>query len=210
MPEHDWNSNYASDELPWDSGEPDPYLVEMVQQGIVPAGRALEIGCGTGTNAIWLGQQGYDVVALDLAARAIERARAKAKAASASRCQFEVRDFLEGEPMRGSFQLVFDRGCFHVFGEKEQQTEFASRVASLLGPGGCWLSLIASTEGPAREMGPPRRSALEVVSAAEPYLELVTMRAIEFPPLPGQTSPLGAWLCLWRRRATPAQPSTRW
>jgi SAM-dependent methyltransferase len=213
MPQHDWNATYASNQfIPWDTGKPDPNLVEMVEQGLVPRGRALDVGCGTGTDSIWLDKQGYEVVALDVAPLAIERARAKAKAASASRCQFEVRDFLVGEPMpgsRGSFQLVFDRGCFHAFDEQEQQTAFASRVASLLGPGGVWLSLIGSTEGPAREKGPPRRSALEIVSAVEPYLELVTLRAIQFAPIPGETAPPGAWLCLWHRRATPAQPSTR-
>jgi len=122
---------------------------------------------------------------------------------------FEVRDFLAGGPLQGSFQLVFDRGCFHVFDEQAQQTAFASRVASVLGPNGVWLSLIGSTEGPAREIGPPRRSALDIVSAVEPYLELATLRAIEFSPIPGETASPKAWLCLWRRRATPAQPSTR-
>jgi SAM-dependent methyltransferase len=210
MPQHDWNAIYASNELPWDTGEPEPYLVEVVQQGLVPRGRALEIGCGTGTNSLWLDKQGYDVVALDLAPLAIERARAKAEAASAAHCQFEVRDFLAGESTQGSFQLVFDRGCFHVFDKPEQQTAFASRVASVLGPDGVWLSLIGSTEGPAREMGPPRRSALDIVSAVEPYLELAVMRAIQFSPIPGETSAPRAWQCLWRRRVTPAQPSTRW
>ena len=207
MPEHDWNSNYAANELPWDTGEPDPFLVEAVQQGLVARGRALEVGCGTGTNAIWLDAQGYDVVAYDLAPLAIERARAKAKAASASRLQLEVRDFL-AEPVQGSFQLVFDRGCFHVFDDKAQQTAFASRVASLLAPDGVWLSLIGSTEGPARP-GPPRRSALDIVSAVEPFLELATLRAINFAPIPGEAAPPRAWLSLWRKRATPAQPSTR-
>jgi SAM-dependent methyltransferase len=210
MPHHDWNGTYASNQPPWDTGEPEPCLIEAVQQGLVPKGRALEVGCGTGTNAIWLDRQGYDVVALDLAPLAIERARAKAEAASATRCRFEVRDFLAGEPMQGSFQLVFDRGCFHVFDEQEDQSAFASRVASLLGPDGVWLSLIGSTEGPAREMGPPRRSALDVVSAAEPYLELATLRAIQFSPIPGDTASPRAWLSLWRRRAMPAQPSTCW
>jgi SAM-dependent methyltransferase len=210
MPHHDWNANYESNQLPWDTGEPEPYLVEMVQQGLVPRGRALEVGCGTGTNAIWLDKQGYEVVALDLAPLAVERARANAEAASASRCQFAVRDFLAGEPMQGSFQLVFDRGCFHVFDEPKEQSAFVSRVASLLAPDGVWLSLIGSTEGPAREMGPPRRSALDVVSVAEPHLELASLRAIQFSPIPGDTAAPRAWLSLWRRRVTPAQPSSRW
>src|ERR1700742_1221342 len=111
MTQRDWNANYASNELPWDSGEPDSCLVEAVKQAQVPHGRALEIGCGTGTNALWLAGQGYDVLALDLAPLAIERARAKASALAGVRCQFEVRDFLTDQPPADNFQLVFDRGC---------------------------------------------------------------------------------------------------
>lgn len=204
----DWNASYASDFLPWDSSEPDPELVRVVTQGLVPRGRALEIGCGTGTNSVWLAQQGYDVFANDIAPLAIERARAKAEAASVARCRFDVRDFLSGEPLRGSYDLVFDRGVFHVFDEPEQQRAFASRVAGLLSANGAWLSLIGSTEGPAREIGPPRRSALDIVRAIEPYLELRMLRPAEFPPIPGGTNTFRAWSSLWRPRTTPAQPST--
>ena len=209
MAHPDWNESYAGDFIPWDSGEPDPHLVQAVQQGLIPRGRALEIGCGTGTNAVWLAQQGYEVAASDIAARAIELARAKAKAAAVTRCTFEARDFLAGEPLRDTAQFVFDRGTFHVFDEAAQQTEFASRVAGLLAPEGVWLSLIGSTEGGAREMGPPRRSARDIVNAIEPFLELVAMRAIEFPPVPGDPRPPRAWSCLWRRRTASAAPSTR-
>lgn len=208
---HDWNAHYASGELPWDSPEPDPNLVSLVQSGVVAKGRALEIGCGTGTNALWLAAQGFDVVALDLAPLALERARAKAAAASgaaAERCTFEARDFLSGELPQGSFQLVFDRGCFHVFDDAKDQLSFATRVGKVLASGGYWLSLIGSTEGPAREMGPPRRSAREVLQALEPGLELVELRAMAFDGPPGAPAPK-AWFCLSRRRDVPAQPSSR-
>lgn len=210
MTDHDWNANYASNELPWDTGEPDPFLVESIEAGLVPRGRALDVGCGTGTNALWLAAAGFDVLALDLAPRAIERANAKAKAVSpAPRCRFEVGDFLADALPKPAFQLVFDRGCFHCFDSPEQQAEFASRVARLLSPDGAWLSLIGSTEGPAREMGPPRRSARELTAAIEPSLQIVTLRAIEFAPIAGDPRPPKAWLCVARRREVPAQPSTR-
>jgi len=211
MAEHDWNAHYASGELPWDSGEADHQLVELVTRRPVTAGRALEIGCGTGTNALWLAAQGFQVHALDLAPLAIERARKKAAAAKLAQgsVQFEQRDFLSGDELaRGSFQFVFDRGCFHVFDHAPEQQKFAARVAKLLAPGGLWLSLIGSTEGPAREFGPPRRSARELTGAIEPELEIIEVRAIEFDGLPNEASPK-AWLCLSRRRDTPAQPSSR-
>jgi hypothetical protein len=81
---------------------------------------------------------------------------------------------------------VFDRGCFHVF---------AAQVAGALAPGGLWLSLIGSTEGPSREVGPPRRSAREVTLAIEPALEIVELRSAEF-----RDHNTKAWFSLSRRR----------
>lgn len=208
---HDWNQHYAANELPWDSPEPDPNLIELVQSGRVTKGRALEVGCGTGTNALWLAAQGFEVVALDLAPLAVERARAKAAAADkaiAARCSFAASDFLADELPKGTFQLVYDRGCFHVFDDAQQQASFAARVASVLAPRGLWLSLIGSTEGPAREFGPPRRNAREILNALEPAVELVTLRAMDFEG-PPNAEPPRAWYCLSRKRDVPAQPSSK-
>jgi SAM-dependent methyltransferase len=183
-------------------------LVNQVDQGLVQRGRALEIGCGTGTNAVWLAQRGFDVTALDLAPLAIERARHRAAAAAARACRFEVRNFLTDAPPQGPFDLVFDRGCFHVFSDPREQAQFAARVASVLAPAGRWLSLIGSTEGAPREMGPPRRSAREVLAALEPAVALIALRAVEFSALRQGAPPPKAWYCLSERRVEPAQPSS--
>jgi SAM-dependent methyltransferase len=207
MSQHEWNAHYLAGELPWDTGRADEHLVELVEGGALPTGRALEVGCGTGTNALWLAERGYDVVAVDVAPLAIERARAKA--GGAARCRFEVLDFLAADPPDtpgAPFDLVFDRGCFHVFDAAEVRARFARRVAAALAPGGAWLSVIGSTEGAARETGPPRRSARDVLEAVEPALELVMLRSIE---LDGpEASRFMAWLCLSRRRDVAAQEST--
>jgi hypothetical protein len=80
------------------------------------------------------------------------------------------------------------------------------RVAVALAPGGRWLSLCGSTEGPPRESGPPRRSARELVEAIEPSLELIELRSAE---LRTPAEAVKAWACVSRKRAMPAQPSTR-
>ena len=207
MAEHDWDMHYAQGELPWDTGEPAEELVAFVNEGSVAPGRALDIGCGTGTNALWLAQRGFDVVGVDIAPRAIERARAKS-AQSQVTCRFEVLDFLSADPPGGPFQFVFDRGCLHVFDDCVVQQRFAARVAALLAPAGYWLSFLGSTEGPARESGPPRRSARDITTAIEPSLELVWLRSATLPGPYGGPA-LKAWLCLSRAREIAAQPSTR-
>lgn len=203
MPHPSWNESYASRELPWDTGEPEPLLIEFVDSGGVAPGRALEIGAGTGTNSIWLAERGFDVLGVDISTHAVEMAIAKMNGRNL-RCRFAALDFLAEPVADGPFQFVFDRGCFHVFDEPEERERFAAHVAAGLAPGGVWLSLIGSTEGPPREVGPPRRSACDVVRALEPALEIVELHSAEF-----RGHGANAWFCLSRRRLTPAQPSTQ-
>jgi SAM-dependent methyltransferase len=204
MAAHNWNEHYLRGELPWDTDAPDLHLVDLVRAGTIVPGRALEIGSGTGTNALWLAAQGFDVLGIDVSERAVEMAAAKAGRHD-RRVTFAIRDFLT-DTLAGPFDFVFDRGCFHVFDEPEQRARFAQRVADLLRPEGVWLSLVGSTEGPAREHGPPRRSARDIVDAVEPFLEVVSLRATEFDAdLPTAAQ---AWVCLARRRTVRAQPST--
>jgi SAM-dependent methyltransferase len=203
MPHRSWNDSYASGEpQPWDTGAPDPMLVEIIQSGTIPPGRTLEIGCGTGTNAIYLARHGFDVVGVDISRLAVESARVKA----GEHCRFETLDFLNESPPGGPFEFVFDRGCFHTFDEDRERARFAENVAAALMGGGVWLSLIGSTEGPPREAGPPRRNARQVIDAIEPSLEILQFRSGEFAVC---GEPLKAWLCLGRKRTIPAQASSR-
>jgi SAM-dependent methyltransferase len=202
MPHPSWNESYASGQLPWDTGQPEPLLVEFVTSGAVTPCPALEIGAGTGTNAIWMAERGFDVLGVDISPLAVESARAKMEERTL-RCRFAAWDFLAAPLPDGPFQFVFDRGCFHVFDEQGERQRFAAQVAAALAPGGLWLSLIGSTEGPPREVGPPRRSAREVIVAIESALEIVELRSAEF-----RDHSVKAWFCLSRQRTVSAQPST--
>lgn len=205
MTRPDWESRYTGGDKPWDVGVPDQHLIDTIRERSIPPGAALEIGCGTGTNALWLASAGFEVLGVDLAPSAI--AAAEAKAAGAPRVRFARLDFLREEPPGGPFGFAFDRGCFHVFDDEADRIAFARRVAASLVPGGLWLSVLGSTEGPPRDHGPPRRSARDVALAIEPALEIVELRGADF--VADIPSPARAWLCLARRRVIDAQPSTR-
>ncbi|MFD0537938.1 class I SAM-dependent methyltransferase [Actinomadura luteofluorescens] len=105
---------YRSGRPPWDSGVTPPELVALVEGGdALPPGRALELGCGTGTNAVYLARHGWDVTAVDLIGGAVDQARAKATASGTA-----VR-LLHGDATRldeldapGPYDLFFDLSCF--------------------------------------------------------------------------------------------------
>ena len=150
-----------------------------------------------------MAERGFDVLGVDISPLAVERAHAKMEG-RALRCRFAAWDFLAAPPPDGPFQFVFDRDCFHVFDEAGERRRFAAQVAAALARGGLWLSLIGRTEGPPRDVGPPRRSAREVTLAIEPALEIVELRSAEF-----RDHNAKAWFCLSRQRRIPAQPSSR-
>lgn len=192
-----WDQRYVDGDLPWDSGKPDVHLSKVIEKHGIKPGRGLEIGCGTGTNSMWLAKQGFEMTGLDLSPTAITKAEAKA-AAGGIDCRFLVSDFLVDEVLGAPFEFAYDRGCFHVFDSADERSRFASRVAELIEPDGMWHSLIGSTDGPPRDSGPPRRSAAEIVAAVEPHFEILDLRSTVFDQ--GDHRNARAWVLVARRR----------
>jgi len=201
-----WDDRYRTTDLPWDTGFPSAHLGKVLDRLDLTSGPVLEIGCGTGTNAIWLAQQGFDVTAVDLSPRALALARDKAEAAGVQIALHQV-DILRDALPGGPYALVFDRGCFHTFDDPGHRSYFARQVSTVLGPDGLWLSLVGSTEGPPRDMGPPRRTARDVLAAVEEWLQVVSLAAVTFDS--ERHGHARAWRALFTRRDVPAQPSTR-
>ncbi len=193
-----WNDNYEANDLPWDTGVVDPHLQAHVDGGLLSPGRLLEIGCGTGTNAVWLAERGFDVAAVDLAPLAVERAQHRAASAGVTIRAATV-DFLHELPPTGPYDVAFDRGCFHCFDHPTDRARFAARLADQLVPGGLWLSLIGSTEGAPRDFGPPRRSARDITEALERHFSINALRLSTFDLSFHQVEPL-AWVLLAQKR----------
>ena len=125
---------------PWDSGVPPPELKELIEGPNARApGQALELGCGTGTNAIYMAQHGWQVTGIDFVPRAIAMAKAKAAAAKAQP-RLIVGDVTKlGELNVGDgYTLVFDLGCLHAIPEARRDA-YASGIARATIPGADYL-----------------------------------------------------------------------
>lgn len=123
---------------PWDTGITPPEVIEAVEgpNALMP-GRALDLGCGTGTNSLYLARHGWQVVGVDLAATAIRQARRKAKKAGLS-VEFHTADVTRLDFLQPPFDLALDIGCFHAL-DAEGWTRYRDQLGRLLGLGACFM-----------------------------------------------------------------------
>jgi SAM-dependent methyltransferase len=196
-----WDQRYLQDDAPWDAGYAWRELAETVAPLGLSPGKALDVGCGSGCEAVALAKLGFDVVGLDCAPEAIRRAQKRIENTPLA-CTFVRGDFLAGMDLAGPFDFAYDGGCFHLCDTDEHRDLFARRVARQLRPGGMWLSRLGSCDGPPRPegQGPPRRSARDIIQAVEPYFEIQSIQAQPFAPQ--NQPPIPAWQVLLQRRET--------
>jgi methyl halide transferase len=195
--EDHFTAAYKKGTPPWDIGKPDFNLVQTVTTVPIAPCKALEIGCGTGDNAIWLAQQGFQVIGIDSSDIAIAKARKKA-ANSKVKPKFAVLNILKSRVAEGPFGFVFDRGCFHTVDSASERKMFAEQVHHYLGENGVWLSLIGNADEQLLTEGPPRRTAKDIAGAVEPSFEILSLISSHFEL--HLVAPKRAWVCLMRKR----------
>lgn len=134
---------------PWDTGIPAPELVRAA--GERPAGSALDLGCGTGTNVRYLAERGWRVTGVDFIPRAIDQARRHTRD-HAARVTLLVGDVtrLEQLPLPGPFDLALDMGCYHSIDAAGRQ-RYGRGLKHWLRPGGLFM-LYAFQPDPQRKL----------------------------------------------------------
>jgi SAM-dependent methyltransferase len=192
-----FQERYRSGDTPWDFGDPDFNLIKAVIDNPIPGCRALDVGCGTGDNVIWLAMKGFQVMGVDVSDIALDRAREKAATAHVE-CGFVLADFLKDSIAGAPFGFVFDRGCFHTFDSTRDKRRFVRSVADHLDEGGLWLTITGNADERGRKQGPPQLTATEIVQAVEPLFEVLSLTSSHFGSY--DPNPPRAWTCLMRKR----------
>ena len=142
---------YLFGTTPWDSGIPPPELTRWVEgPTAVAPGNALDIGCGTGTNCMYLLEHKWKVTGVDFVPRALKAAKRKAPGAT----------LLIGDVTRlgdlgvsGPFDLILDLGCFHSISDARRDA-YVGEVAKVAAPGATFLLFAFGEKGPGGIVAP--------------------------------------------------------
>jgi SAM-dependent methyltransferase len=154
-----WDASYRDGPAPWDIGRPQPALLPLPFTGTV-----LDVGCGTGENALHVAAQGLPVLGIDVAETAIAMARAKA-AERAIAAEFTTADAFALERLGRRFDTVLDCGLFHTF-DADERPRYVTSLASVTEPGGT-LYVLCFRPGPdtGPDTGPHPVSRQELIAA---------------------------------------------
>lgn len=134
------------DTVPWDSSEPPQELVELIEQGKIKPGKALDIGCGTGYYSIYLAGKGFDVTGIDVSENAIREATKKAVGLKA-KVKFIALDALEISSLADTYDFVLEWGLLH-FVMPEFREKYVKDVASKINKGGKYIVLTFNDQSP--------------------------------------------------------------
>ena len=162
MDSHDWNARYAATRSMW-SEEPNVFLVAKTER--MKPGRALDLGCGEGRNALWLAERGWDVTAVDFSKVAIERGRQRASQRGLT-VDFRVHDVVGFQPEPSAYDLVV---VFYLQLPHTEVRQALDRSAAAVAPGGSILVVAHDLDNLEHGHGGPPMA--EVLYTADLVLE---------------------------------------
>jgi len=158
-----WDASYRDGPAPWDIGQAQPAVLRLASAGGF-AGAVLDVGCGTGENALHVASLGLSVLGVDVAETALALARKKA-ADRGIEVEFSLADAFHLERLGRIFETVLDCGLFHTF-DGDERTRYVANLASVTEHDGTLYLLCFSDQGP--DTGPHPISEEELRAAFNP------------------------------------------
>ena len=158
----------APEDLPWNHTTPSDFL-EQVVAARPDGGRALDLGCGSGADTVYLAQHGWQVTSLDFMPQAVEMTRKRAEAAGVT-VDVQVADITTW-PGDGTFDLIVDAGCLHALGMADRPA-YRRQLLQWLAIGGVYVLRHAERRHvfERRRMGPKRVSRRRIKKLFAPEL----------------------------------------
>jgi SAM-dependent methyltransferase len=178
---------------PWDTGQPQPAIVQLADAGLI-TGRVLDVGCGTGDNALFLAERGFSVTGVDSAPSAVAAARAKARERGLE-VSFVLMDALELARLTERFDTAVDSGLLHVFSD-EDRARLIRGLHAVLVPGGSYHLLCFNEYSTLP--GPRRLSQADIRASFARGWVVETIEAARFD-IRGNATGGDAWLAHIRR-----------
>jgi SAM-dependent methyltransferase len=191
----DWDAAYREGTPPWDVGTPHVELVRVLDEYRLRPQTVLEVGCGTGADAVLLARRRFEVTAVDCSPIALERARVRAEQQNAL-VRFVLADVFEFAHSAGQFDLVHDAGLYHAV-RQTNLGRYLDMLWRVTRPGSYYFCLAGAPDETAEE-GPPQVTEDEIHNELGRLFEFIHLRPTRLES-PNRKDGYAGWSCLVRR-----------
>jgi cyclopropane fatty-acyl-phospholipid synthase-like methyltransferase len=176
-PALDFEAAYRNGAAPWDIGRAQGAVAALAEAGRI-VGSVLDVGCGTGENALFLAARGHAVMGLDASATAIALARRKAAERGLAGAQFHLWDALQLARLRKSFDTILDCGLFHTLADGQRRL-YAQSLAEVA-PSGSDLFLLCFSDAEPPGPGPRRIEEYQIRDAFRSIFAVMEVEPARF------------------------------
>ncbi len=190
-----WDALYREGTPSWETGKPSAELIRLVREKAIAPGRTLELGCGTGANAIYLAKSGFEMTAVDSSPTALERARVRAEREDAL-LRLVFADAFEFGQTAGQFDLVFDVGLYHFIRQTDLEP-FLDLLWRTTRPGSHYWTIVVRKSN-SLPGSPPPVAQKQIHRELGRLFEVVEVRPCRLESVSVKEG-CPAWSCLMRR-----------
>jgi cyclopropane fatty-acyl-phospholipid synthase-like methyltransferase len=196
-PQDDWDRMYREGLPPWETGKTADELARVLREhrSLIAGPTAIELGSGTGADAIYLAKARFDVTAVEISPIAMERARARAEMAGAA-VHFVLDDVFKYAETAGKFDLIYDAG-FYDYVRRKNLARLLDVLWRLSRPGSIYLTLAGNSDE-TDEDGPPGVTERDIQFELGRLFEMVELRSCRLAS-PRRAEGYLGWSCLMRR-----------
>jgi len=192
----DWDAVYREGTPPWDSGKPHAELIRVLEEYNLRPETVLEIGCGTGADAIVLAKRRFELTVVDCSPIAIERARLRAEQHDVM-MRFVMDDIFNFAKTCGQFDLVYEAGVYHAL-RRTNLDRYLDVLWRTTRPGSYYFCVAGAPRENQEEEGPPQVTEEEIRNELGRLFEIVHLRPTRLETSnPNQT--YAGWSCLMHR-----------
>jgi 2-heptyl-1-hydroxyquinolin-4(1H)-one methyltransferase len=192
----EWETAYRRGTPPWDAGKPHAELLRVLEESHLRPETVLEIGCGTGADAMVLAKRRFELTVIDCSPIAIERARLRAERYDAM-LRFVNEDIFDFAKTCGQFDLVYESGVYHAL-RLRYLDRYLDALWRVTKPGSYYFCLAGAPSSEPIENGPPTVTEDEIRNELGRLFEFVHLRPTRLESSnPNLTFP--GWSCLMRR-----------
>ncbi len=191
----DWDAIYREGTPSWETGIPAGELVRFIDSKRIGRGSVLDVGCGTGADAVYMVRRGLEVTAVDSSPTAIERARVRAERDDALP-RFVLADFFEFASIAGTFDFVYDAGFYHYV-RTVALDRYLDGLWRVTRPGSYYMTF-AAAPGEKHEGGPPAVSKRQLTNELGRLFEVVRLEQFRMLS-PIAKDGILTWSCLMQR-----------